>query len=65
MDLEPGYAVLAGLIGGGVMAVMLYMGILMLPQQMKMNLFAMLGTMVLPARPGVIAKSRTNSGPQL
>jgi hypothetical protein len=49
MDFEPGYAVLAGLIGGGVMAIMLYMGILLLPQQMKMNLFAMLGTMVLPA----------------
>lgn len=49
MDFEPGYAILAGLIGGTVMAMMLYMGILMAPQQMKMNLFAMLGTMVLPA----------------
>jgi len=49
MDFEPGYAILAGLIGGGVMAIMLYTGIAMLPQQMKMNLFAMLGTMVLPA----------------
>ncbi len=49
MEFEPGWAILAGLIGGGVMAVMLYMGILMLPQQMKMNLFPMLGTMVLPA----------------
>ncbi len=49
MDFEPGYAILAGLIGGGVMAIMLYMGIAMFPQQMKMNLFAMLGTMVLPA----------------
>ncbi len=49
MDFEPGYGILAGVIGGGVMAVMLYMGILLLPQQMKMNLFTMLGTMVLPA----------------
>ncbi|MCH8051067.1 MAG: hypothetical protein IIC86_03505 [Chloroflexi bacterium] len=49
MDFEPGYAILAGLIGGTAMAAILYMGILMLPQQMKMNLFAMLGTMVLPA----------------
>lgn len=49
MDFEPGYAILAGLIGGTVMAALLYMGILMAPQQMKMNLFAMLGTMVLPA----------------
>ncbi len=49
MDFEPGYAILAGLVGGTVMAIMLYMGIAMLPQQMKMNLFALLGTMVLPA----------------
>ena len=49
MDFEPGYAILAGLVGGTAMAAMLYMGILMFPQQMKMNLFAMLGTMVLPA----------------
>jgi len=49
MDFEPGYAILAGLVGGTVMAAMLYMGIAMLPQQMKMNLFTMLGTMVLPA----------------
>jgi hypothetical protein len=48
MDFEPGWAILAGLIGGAVMAVILYMGIAMLPQQMKMNLFLMLGTMMLP-----------------
>ena len=48
MDFEPGWAILAGLIGGAVMAVILYMGIFMLPQQMKMNLFLMLGTMMLP-----------------
>ena len=48
MDFEPEYAILAGLIGGAVMAIMLYMGILMFPQQMKMNLFMMLGSMMLP-----------------
>ncbi len=48
MDFEPGWAILAGLVGGAVMAIMLYMGILMLPQQMKMNLFMMLGSMMLP-----------------
>jgi len=48
MDFEPGWAILAGLIGGTVMAAILYMGIFMLPQQMKMNLFMMLGTMMLP-----------------
>lgn len=48
MDFEPGWAILAGIIGGAVMAVILYMGIFMLPQQMKMNLFMMLGTMMLP-----------------
>ena len=48
MDFEPEWAILAGLVGGAVMAVMLYMGILMMPQQMKMNLFMMLGSMMLP-----------------
>ena len=48
MNFEPGWAMLAGLIGGGVMAAILYMGIFMLPNQMKMNLFMMLGSMMLP-----------------
>jgi hypothetical protein len=48
MDFEPGWAILAGLIGGAAMATILYMGIIMLPDQMKMNLFMMLGTMMLP-----------------
>ena len=48
MDFEPGWAILAGLIGGGVMAAILYMAIFMLPDQMKMNLFMMLGSMMLP-----------------
>ncbi len=48
MDFEPGWAILAGLIGGAIMAAILYMSIFMLPEQMKMNLFMMLGTMLLP-----------------
>ena len=48
MEFEPGWAILAGLVGGAVMAVILYMGIVMMPQQMKMNLFMMLGSMMLP-----------------
>ncbi len=52
MEFEPGYAILAGLSGGAVMAVILYMGIAMMPQQMKMNLFMMLGSMVLPVGVG-------------
>ena len=48
MDFEPEWAILAGLVGGAVMAVILYMGIIIMPQQMKMNLFMMLGSMMLP-----------------
>lgn len=48
MSFEPGWAALAGLIGGAVMALILYMGIFMLPKQMKMDLFMTLGTMTLP-----------------
>ncbi len=48
VDFEPGWAILAGLIAGGVMAAILYMGNFMLPNQMKMNLFMMLGSMMLP-----------------
>ena len=52
MEFEPGWAILAGLSGGAVMAVILYMGIVMMPQQMKMNLFMMLGSMILPVGVG-------------
>ena len=52
MEFEPGWAILAGLSGGAVMAVILYMGIVMMPQQMKMNLFMMLGSMMLPVGVG-------------
>lgn len=52
MDFELGDAVLAGLIGGAAMATILYMGIILMPRQMKMNLFMMLGSMVLPVGAG-------------
>ena len=48
MDFEPGWAILAGLVGGAAMAAALYAGVLMLPNQMKMNLFMLLGSMMLP-----------------
>ncbi len=46
MDFDGGAAVGAGLIGGAVMSMLLYMGIGMMPRQMRMNLFLMLGTMM-------------------
>lgn len=46
MDFEVGAAVGAGLIAGAVMSMVLYMGIAMMPSQMKMNLFLLLGTMM-------------------
>ena len=48
MEFEPGWAILAVIVGVGVMAAILYMGNFMLPNQMKMNLFMMLGSMMLP-----------------
>ena len=53
MGFDGGAAVAAGLIGGAAMGVLLYMGIAMMPRQMKMNLFLMLGTMM--ARDGTVA----------
>ncbi len=49
MDFSLGAAAGAGLVGGASMTVVLYMGILMMPRQMKMNLLLLLGTMVVPA----------------
>ena len=40
-------AIYAGLIGGAAMVIPLYMGIAMIPSQMKMNLFLLLGTMMI------------------
>ena len=49
MEFDAVAAIVAGLIGGGVMVVLLYMGIAMMPDQMRMNLLKLLGTMFLPA----------------
>ena len=46
--MDVGAAVAGGLVGGLVMIVVLYMGMLMLPSQMKMNLLLLLGTMLVP-----------------
>ena len=46
MEFDAGAAIVAGIIGGVIMSVALYMGIAMMPRQMKMNLFLMLGTMM-------------------
>ena len=50
MEFDVGAAIVAGLIGGSAMGVLLYMGIGMMPNQMKMNLFLMLGTMMVEDR---------------
>ena len=39
-------AIFAGLVGGAAMTALLYMGILMMPSQMKMNILYMLGSMM-------------------
>ena len=46
MDFDGGAAVGAGLLAGAAMSMLLYMGIAIMPGQMKMNLFRMLGTMM-------------------
>lgn len=46
MELDVVAAVIAGLVGTAVMTVVLYAGIVMMPQQMTMNLLYMLGTMM-------------------
>jgi hypothetical protein len=44
MEFDVGAAIMAGQVGGSVMGVLLYVGIGMMPGQMKMNLFLMPGT---------------------
>ena len=46
MSFDGGAAIGAGLIAGNVMSVLLYLGMAMTPRQMMMNLFLMLGTMM-------------------
>ena len=45
MEFDAEAAILPGIIGGIIMAI-LYIRIAMMPRQMKMNLFLMLGTMM-------------------
>ena len=49
MSFEIGAAIAAGIISGTIMVAILYMGIAMMPKQMKMNLFLLLGTMAFPS----------------
>ncbi len=46
VEFDLGPAIAAGLIGGGVMVMMLYAGIAMMPDRMRMNLLLMLGGMI-------------------
>ncbi len=46
VNFEIGSAIVAGLVGGGVMVVLLYAGIAMMPRQMRMNLLLLLGGMM-------------------
>ena len=48
MDYNGGAAVSAGLIGGAVMAGVLYTGMAIAPRQIQMDLFHTLGTMLTP-----------------
>ena len=48
MDFDAGAAVLAGLIAGAIMIVPIYMGLVMMPSQMKMDILRLLGTMMFP-----------------
>ncbi|HEU0021481.1 MAG TPA: hypothetical protein VFR55_07400, partial [Dehalococcoidia bacterium] len=50
MNFDTGAAIGAGLIAGAAMSLLLYLGIAMMPRQMKMDLFLMLGTMVTGTR---------------
>ena len=61
MDFDAVAAIIAGLIAGAIMVVPLYMGIAMMPSQMKMNLFLLLGTMMLTSKPMAYATGGTTS----
>ncbi len=48
MDYNSPAAIGAGLLAGAIMLVPIYLGRMMMPDQMKMDLLKMLGTMMLP-----------------
>ena len=51
MTFDGGAGAAAGIIAGVIMVAILYMGIAMMSRQMKMNLFSLLGTMMLDRGP--------------
>ena len=54
MAWDTGAAIGAGLVATAVMTALLYMGIVMMPRQMTMNLLYMLGTMMAPNSRGAV-----------
>lgn len=48
MEYNSPAAILSGLIAGAVMLIPIYMGRAMMPEQMKMDLLKMLGSMIMP-----------------
>lgn len=48
MDYDSPAALYAGLIAGAIMLIPIYVGRMMMPDQMKMDLLKMIGTMMLP-----------------
>jgi hypothetical protein len=48
MEYDSTAAIISGLIAGAAMLVPIYLGRMMMPEQMKMDLLKMLGTMMMP-----------------
>ena len=48
MEFDAGAAIISGLIAGAIMLVPIYMGRMMMPDNMRMDLLKMLGTMMMP-----------------
>ena len=59
MDWDFGAAVLAGLVATGAMTILMYMGRIMMPEKMPMNILHMEGTMVAPGLTGCWTADRT------
>ena len=61
--MDVGASIIGGLAGGGVMIVLLYMGMAVMPSQMKMNLLLLLGTLTLTGIDDWVLRRGTR-GPQ-
>ena len=48
MEYNSPAAIYSGLIAGAIMLIPIYLGRMMMPEQMKMDLLKMLGTMMMP-----------------